>query len=69
MESYVTVPEMASKVSIATVTAYKWIKEGKIPSESILGKIAIRADHIADIAKLVSENARITALRSNGGAA
>lgn len=69
MQSYVTVPEMASKVSIATVTAYKWIKEGKIHSENILGKIAIRADHITDIAKLVSENARITALRSNGGAA
>ncbi|GBR57812.1 hypothetical protein AA18889_1343 [Acetobacter senegalensis DSM 18889] len=63
MEAYITVPEMAKKVSIATVTAYKWIQEGKIPSETILGKIAIRADHITDIAKLVSENARITALR------
>ena len=68
MQNYVTVPEMASKVSIATVTAYKWIKEGRVPSETILGKIAIRADHIADIAKLVSENARIKALRSKGGA-
>ena len=68
MQNYVTVPEMASKVSIATVTAYKWIKEGRVPSEKILGKIAIRADHIADIAKLVSENARIKALRSKGGA-
>lgn len=65
MQNYVTVPEMASKVSIATVTAYKWIQEGKIPSEKILGKIAIRADHITDIAKLVSENARITALRGS----
>lgn len=69
MHNYVTVPQLAEKVSIATVTAYKWIKEGKIPSETILGKIAIRADHITDIARLVSENARITALRSNGGAA
>lgn len=59
MQNYVTVPEMAKKVSIATVTAYKWVKEGKIPSETILGKIAIRADHIPAIAKLVSENARI----------
>lgn len=63
MQNYITVPQMASKVSIATVTAYKWVKEGKIPSETILGKIAIRADHLTDIAKLVSENARITALR------
>lgn len=63
MQNYVTVPEMAKKVSIATVTAYKWIQEGKIPSETVLGKIAIRADHITDIAKLVSENSRITALR------
>lgn len=63
MESYITVPQMAKEVGIATVTAYKWIQQEKVPSETILGKIAIRADHIADIAKLVSKNARITALR------
>lgn len=63
MEAYMTVKEIAEKVSIATVTAYKWVQDGKIPHETILGKIAIRADHITDIAKLVSENARITALR------
>lgn len=63
MQKYVTVPEMAEKVSIATVTAYKWIQEGRVPSEKILGKIAICSDHITDIAKLVSENSRITALR------
>lgn len=63
MQNYVTVPEMAKIVNIGRNTAYHWVKEGKIPSESILGKIAIRADHITAIAKLVSENARITALR------
>ena len=68
MQNYITVPEMAKKVSIATVTAYKWIQQGRVPSETILGKIAIRADHLTDIAKLVSENTRIIALRSNGGA-
>ena len=66
VQNYVTVKELAKKVNIATVTAYKWIQEGKVPSENILGKIAIRADYIADIAKLVSENTRIAALR--GGA-
>ena len=66
VQNYVTVPQMAKQVNIAIATAYKWIQEGKIPSETILGKIAIRSDHIADIAKLVSENSRITALR--GGA-
>lgn len=63
MQKYVTVPEVAKIVNIATVTAYKWVQDGKIPHEIILGKIAIRADHVTDIAKLVSENARITALR------
>lgn len=63
MQKYVTVPEMAKIVNIGRNTAYKWTKEGKIPSETVLGKIAIRADHIADIAKLVSKNTRITALR------
>ena len=63
MEAYMTVPEMAKKVSIATVTAYKWAKEGKIPSETILGKIAIPSSEIERIAQMVSENARITALR------
>ncbi len=69
MESYVTVPQMAKEVGIATVTAYKWIEKGIVPSAKILGKIAIRSDHIADIAKLVSNNTRIAALRSKGGAA
>ncbi|GEC62065.1 hypothetical protein GOX01_23960 [Gluconobacter oxydans] len=68
MSNYLTVPEMAGKVKIATVTAYKWVQSGKVKSETILGKKAIRADHITDIAKLVSENTRITALRSKGGA-
>lgn len=68
MQNYITVPQMAKEVSIATVTAYKWVKEGKIPSESILGKIAIPASEISRIAQMVSENARITALRSKGGA-
>lgn len=63
MEAYITVPEMAEKVSIATVTAYKWVQEGKIPSETILGKIAIPASEISRIARMVSENSRITALR------
>ena len=65
MESYVTVPEMAKEVSIATVTAYKWIQEGKIPSYKILGKIAIPASEISRIAQMVSENTRITALRGS----
>lgn len=63
MQNYVTVPEMAKEVSIATVTAYKWIKEGRVPSEKILGKIAIPTSEISRIAQMVSENARITALR------
>lgn len=63
MQNYVTVPEMAKKVSIATVTAYKWVQDGKIPHETILGKIAIPASEISRIARMVSENSRIIALR------
>lgn len=68
MHNYVTVKEIAKQVNIATVTAYKWIQEGRVPSEKILGKIAINTDNIPDIEKLVSENTRIIALRSKGGA-
>jgi len=64
MSSYVTVPEMAKQVNIAKVTAYKWVKSGKIKSETILGKKAIRADEISKIAEMVSGNARIIAMRS-----
>ena len=69
MQNYVTVPEMAKIVNIGRNTAYHWAKEGKIKSETILGKIAIPASEISRIAQMVSENTRITALRSNGGAA
>lgn len=65
MQNYITVPQMAKEVGIATVTAYKWIKSGKIPSETILSKIAIPASEISRIAQMVSENARITALRGS----
>lgn len=63
MQNYVTVPEMAKIVNIGRNTAYHWVKEGKIHSESILGKIAIPASEISRIAQMVSENPRITALR------
>lgn len=63
MQNYVTVPEMAEIVNIGRNTAYKWAKEGKIPSETILGKIAIPASEISRIARMVSENSRIIALR------
>lgn len=63
MQNYVTVPEMAEIVNIGRNTAYKWVQEGKIPSETILGKIAIPASEISRIARMVSENSRITALR------
>ena len=69
MQNYVTVPEMAKIVNIGRNTAYHWAKSGKIPSAKILGKIAIPASEISRIAQMVSENARISALRSNGGAA
>ena len=69
MQKYITVPEMAKIVNIGRNTAYHWAKAGKIPSETILGKIAIPASEISRIAQMVSENARISALRSNGGAA
>lgn len=63
MHKYVTVPEMAEIVNIGRNTAYKWAKEGKINSETVLGKIAIPASEISRIAQMVSENSRITALR------
>lgn len=63
MQNYVTVPEMAKIVNIGRNTAYRWVQDGKIPHETILGKIAIPAREISRIARMVSENSRIIALR------